>query len=528
MAKTQQPPVHIIWYKRDLRIHDHAPLHHAAAQEAPVLPLYIVEPSLIHADDCDPSHWTFIKSSLEELRKNLAQLGQPLVVRVGEAVQTFASLNRQVPIAHIWAHEETGNWLTYQRDIAVRRWAAEMGIPLTELPHNGVVRRLKSRDVWEAIRNERMKEPQIPAPTVLSPTQITMGRIPDHMQLRLGRDKRQTQLGGESHAAVLLDSFLQQRGANYIAEMSSPITGADACSRLSPHLAYGTLSVKTAVQATQQRLRELRQMKAEEREALGGRWQSSLKAFESRLAWRDHFMQKLETEPEIEFESFVRSFDGMRPDGNAGRAAEFLEAWQTGQTGYPMIDACMRYVNKTGWLNFRMRAMLVSFAAHDLWLHWRLPALHLARAFLDYEPGIHYSQMQMQSHTTGNSTLRIYDPVKQGLEHDPEGHFVREWVPELAGYPAAYIHAPWGLPREMQERYGAVIGSDYPQPIVKHETAVRHAKERIAQVMRQPETEDEITQVHEKHGSRQRQQPRKKPNKKPPEQNPNQLSLFEF
>lgn len=502
MANSKHPPVHIVWFKRDLRVLDHAPLWLASQQGAPVLPLFIAEPSFLRAESHDPAHWTFVMGCLQELRGRLTALGQPLVVRIGEAVPVFQAISRQLAIGKIWAHEETTDLRGYARDKAVAAWAKQQQIPLEWLPKNGVVRGLANRDDWERLRNERMGEAQIPVPEFLKPTELIIGRIPDHGQLRLRRDKRQIQLGGEQKAHELLDSFLTDRGANYISQMSSPLTGADACSRLSPHLAFGTLSVRTAVQATQAQLKELRKMDPDEREALGGRWTQSLRAFESRLAWRDHFMQKIEMQPDIETENLVRAFDGLRPDGSHGRAQEWREAWEKGETGYPMVDACMRCLNKTGWLNFRMRAMLVSFATHDLWLHWRGIAPHLARGFLDYEPGIHYSQLQMQAGTAGNKTLRIYDPIKQGQEHDKEGVFIRRWVPELTAVPNSFIHAPHLLPQPMQNKLGVVIGQDYPAPLVEHSKAAKLAKERIAVVRHDPIAEDEFDMVRQMHGSR--------------------------
>jgi len=391
MASSKHPLVHIVWFKRDLRVLDHGPLWLAAQQDGPVLPLYIAEPSFLRAENHDPAHWTFVMGCLRELRGRLAELGQPLVVRVGEALSVFQALSRQVPIGKIWAHEETTHLRGYARDRAVAGWAQEQGIPLVLTPQNGVVRGLKNRDTWEGLRAARMGAEQIAVPEGLRPTEImVIGRIPDHAQLRLRRDRRQVQVGGETAAHDLLYSFLTERGGEYIAQMSSPLTGEDACSRLSPPLAFGTLSVRTAVQAAEAQLRELKRMDGDEREALGGRWSQSLRAFVSRLAWRDHFMQKIEMQPDIETENLVRAFDGMRPDGSHGRARDWLRAWERGETGYPMVDACMRYLNETGWLNFRMRAMLVSFGSHDLWLHWRGVAPPFGRGVFDFEPGVYY------------------------------------------------------------------------------------------------------------------------------------------
>ncbi len=213
------------------------------------------------------------------------------------------------------------------------------------------------------------------------------------------------------------------------------------------------------------------------RDTAQGEWKRALAAFLARLHWRDHFIQKLEDEPRIEFENFARAYDGLRePEFDAER----FERWKEGFTGFPFVDACMRMLRQTGWINFRMRAMLVSFAAYDLWLPWRPVALHLARLFTDYEPGIHYSQCQMQSGTTGINTLRIYNPDKQWRDHDPNSEFVRRWVPEFDD------------PRR------------YPAPIVDHAEAARRARERIYRLRRTLEARAEAEQVKERHGSRKR------------------------
>lgn len=506
--KGFKPSIQVVWFKRDLRIRDHRPLGEAASR-GPVLPLYIVEPGLLREPDFDPSHWTFIQDSLRELRDALAALGQPLVVRIGEALPVFQALADAFELT-IWSHEETGNGWTYARDRAFRRWTREAGIERHELPANGVTRRLQSRDAWAALWEERMQTPVLSVPLQLQPAPVEPGPIPSHADLGLPPDARaeRMQRGGESRAAQVMESFFADRGAGYRSGLSSPLSAEHSCSRLSPYLAWGNLSVRQAVQETR------RQIAA----AASSRWASALAAFESRLHWHCHFIQKLEDEPRIEFENLVHGYDGLREaEFDAARFA----AWQAGETGYPMIDASMRMLRATGWLNFRMRSMLVAFAAYDLWLHWREPSIFLARQFVDYEPGIHYAQMQMQSGTAGHATIRLYNPIKQGQDHDPKGVFVRRWIPELRGIPTSFLHAPWLLPREQQLAAGCVIGRDYPAPVVDYEQAMAHARKRIADIRRNPALAVEIAAVFEKHGSRRKMD---KPMKKGPD--PKQMRLF--
>ncbi|MBL8187068.1 MAG: deoxyribodipyrimidine photo-lyase [Acidobacteria bacterium] len=486
--------IQLVWFKRDLRAHDHRPLVEAA-RRGPVLPLYIAEPSLMHAPDFDASHWTFIAESLHELRATLAALGQPLVVRVGEALPVLQEFARRFRFT-LWAHEETGNGASYARDKAVRRWLRESNIERHELPTNGIVRRLANRDDWAALWQERMKTRPLAVPERLQPVprelNVELGAIPSHQDAGLPPDTRAANLqrGGVTAAHQVWQSFLSDRGVQYRGGISSPLSAETACSRLSPYLAWGNLTS--------------RQIIHDLRASYGGaspRWEKSLRAFESRIHWRCHFMQKLEDDPRIEFENFVHVYDGLRE--NEFDAARFT-AWCAGETGYPMIDACMRSLRATGWLNFRMRSMLVAFAAYDLWLHWREPALFLARQFLDYEPGIHYPQMQMQSGTAGHATIRLYNPVKQGQDHDPMGAFIRRWIPALERVPTSFIHAPWLLPPAQQAALGCIIGKDYPAPIVNHDEAVAHARQRIATFRRNPRLTDEVAAVFAKHGSRRR------------------------
>ena len=151
--------------------------------------------------------------------------------------------------------------------------------------------------------------------------------------------------------------------------------------------------------------------------------------------------------------------------------------------------------------------MLVSFASYDLWLPWQLTAKHLAKHFLDFEPGIHYSQVQMQSGTTGINTIRIYNPTKQLTDHDPHGLFVRAYVPELAAVPDDYLAEQWTMPKQIQQKVGCIIGKNYPEPIIDHSTATKEARLRLGSVRRSTVARAEANDILAKHGSR--KQPRK-------------------
>lgn len=508
---------HVVWFKRDLRITDHAPLT-VAARHGPVVPLYVVEPALWRQPDASARQWAFVAESLHELRHELAELGQPLIVRVGDVVEILDDLYRRHGVDGLWSHEETGNGWTFARDRRVRDWARRRGVVWTERPQSGVIRGLRRRDGWAGRWETFMAGPPHPVPHGLSPVpDIDPGAIPDAVALGLAADPCPgRQRGGRSQGLAVLSEFLRSRGARYHRDLSSPTTATAGCSRLSPHLAYGTVSMREVVARTRDRLATIGRSSDEDRE-----WRRALSAFQARLHWHCHFIQKLETEPRLEFANAHSAYDGLR---ESDFDPALFQAWRRGETGVPFVDACMRSLHETGWLNFRMRAMLVSFAAYQLWLHWREPALFLARQFVDYEPGIHYSQMQMQSGTTGINTIRIYNPVKQGYDHDATGRFIRRWVPELARVPERFIHEPWIMDRSAQDAAGCRLDRDYPAPVVDLTEAARTARDRVWAVRRQMHFRDEADRIQDRHGSRASGLPPTR-RRKPPRGDAGQLSL---
>jgi deoxyribodipyrimidine photo-lyase len=448
-------PLNIVWLKRDLRLRDHRPLLEAVEASEDFLVIYIFEPIVENNYDFDIRHWQFVYQSLLKLRLKI-----PVSLFYGPAQDVFLRLMNEFEVKNIFSHQETGVMVTFKRDLELKSFFKSHQILWREFQHNAVIRGLKNRNTWDAAWIKTMSTPI--QEIFLDEKKIieVESSLPKALVDKIGVNSFDEAGYDEAHSRLNL--FLEEKVENYWKNISCPDKSRYHCSRLSAHLSWGNISIREIYQACR-----------ESRSRVNNK--VSLDQFMARLKWHCHFIQKLEMQPDIEWKNLNPAFDHLRQKENK----EFLKAWKKGETGYPLIDAAMRCVKETGYLNFRLRSTVVSFLTHLLWQPWQAGARYLARQFLDYEPGIHFSQFQMQAGTTGINTIRIYNPIKQSLEKDKEAVFIKKWVPELRHLPVEFIHRPWEMTEMDQMLHQFSLGRDYPRPIVQFEEAYKKAQENL-------------------------------------------------
>ena len=467
----------IVWFKRDLRTLDNISLEIAANSSNPVLFIYLFEPSVMNYPDYDSRHLRFIYESLLDIEKKFKSYSIKLNLLKCEAQEFFEEISKKYNVNQVLSYQEIGNNLTFERDMYLLDFFKKNNIKWIQHKTNGVIRGLKSRKDWKKKWVDEMNSKiSLSDLNLIDKTEVDIPKKIKSYSLNINNDKN-FQPGGETYAWMYINSFLKERHKGYTKNISSPINSRTSCSRLSPYITYGNVSSKQVYQFFS---------KSKNRD---------IRSFLSRLQWRCHFMQKFDDEPSMEFDNINSAYNSIRNEYNE----DLISKWKEGKTGIPIIDACMRCLDKTGYLNFRMRAMIVSFAAFNLWQNWKNFSHFLARKFLDYEPGIHYSQIQMQSAVTGINTVRIYNPIKNSVLLDPDGQFIKKWVSELKFIPKEYIHEPWKMTKIEQEMYNFSINENYFSPIIDIEKSRKSASEKIWEIRKGSKSKIYANKIIKKH-----------------------------
>lgn len=460
----------IVWFRRDLRVHDHAALWHACQDAAQVIPLFILDPTHFAGREVGSLRVQFLLECLADLDASLRRRGSRLTLLLGRAEEVLPRFVRWTGAEAVYASADIERWSGQVRDRTLAQTAAAEGWQLRWfLNYYLQTEGEYDREAWHAAWTAHSKEPlyppppRVPTPSLALPAELPhFQRVPTLADLGLP-PARTTLPGGETAARRRLEDFLSWRVEGYRRALPNPsLAEADGTSRLSPYLKFGCLSQRTAIQAARRRWLTA---------SPAGR--KSLEAWASRLRWRDHFIQKFALYPQAEFVNLYAPFDAVRRPEDADPA--LLEAWRRGETGYPLVDASMRALRQTGLLNFRMRAMLATFLTINLFQAWQHGAEWFMRHLLDGDACVDHWQWQMQAAITQprSGFIRCYNPTKQCFDNDPEAVFIHRYVPELRPLPPPLVFQPWTLTELEQQMYGVRIGVDYPAPIVDAEATRR-------------------------------------------------------
>ena len=452
----------LVWFRRDLRVHDHAALHHALRMHARVHCVFVFDTAILDRLPRRDRRVEFILRAVEEVDVALRAMGGALIVRHGDPVVEIPRLAAELGVDAVFANRDYEP-AAIARDAEVKRRLASAdyqdfkdqviferaevmtqgGTPFSVFtPYkNAWLKRLTSRDLnpWPV---EELAAHLAPAQSADPlPTLQQLGFEPtDLAELKLPT--------GMSGAQTLFRDFTE-RIDDYAAKRDFP--AAKGCSYLSAHLRFGTISIRQLAAYAQ---------------AQSGRGAAT---WLSELIWRDFYHAILWHHPRVATQCFKPTFDALRWD----TAPELFEAWCAGRIGYPLVDAAMRQLAYSGWMHNRLRMVTASFLTKDLGLDWRQGEAWFAEKLLDFDLAANNGGWQWAASTGCDAQpwFRIFNPVTQSEKFDAEGRFIRRYVPELERVPQKFIHAPWKMSAAEQAACGVCIGHDYPAPVVDHAAA---------------------------------------------------------
>jgi deoxyribodipyrimidine photo-lyase len=457
----------LVWFRRDLRVEDHAALHHALRSSDRVACAFVFDADLLAGLPRDDRRVQFIHASLGELDARLREWGAYLIVRHGRAADEIVRLASELDAESVFANHDYEPQ-AIARDREVQQRLRELGRSLQTFkdqvifekdevltqaggafsvftPYkNAWLKRLATHpEALDAFETTPWASRLAPAPDAPAmPALEALGFMPNPAPIAPA---------GMSGAQQLLEAFLERIDGYHT---SRDFPALDSTSRLSVHLRFGTLSIRSL-------LRRL-----SERTGDGAR------TWLSELIWREFYMMILQRHPRVVTQSFKAAFDKVRWE-EGPEADEAFTAWCEGRTGYPLVDAAMAQLNRTGFMHNRLRMVTASFLTKDLGISWLRGERYFARQLNDYELSSNNGGWQWAASTGCDAQpwFRIFNPVTQSKRFDPDGAFIRRWLPQLAGLDGAAIHAPWLAKPAFLARAGLVPGRDYPLPIVDHEQA---------------------------------------------------------
>ncbi|NJL97753.1 MAG: deoxyribodipyrimidine photo-lyase [Synechococcaceae cyanobacterium SM2_3_2] len=422
----------VVWFRRDLRISDHAPLERAA-RRGQVIPVFVLDPALLHHPETGSARVAFMLRCLQALDQDLQERGGRLILRYGDPVTLLPELVKSTPADGIYAYTDCERIYGRVRDARLNQALAEQGLRIRWFEPVASSAELMAYPQYRRWWFEQMREPLIATPCQIQvPDGIASQPWPDLTSLGHQPDGKGIPVGGTAAARELLQSFMATKTQRYYWQLSYP--GAEATSGLSPYLKFGAISSRECVQTLDPLTR-----------SLDARIQRSAQQLIARLRWASGFGQRFRYLPQLELRSLYTVFDQEGWDFDP----KLYGAWQQGQTGFPIVDAAARCLQATGgWgsLNFRIRAIYASFLSNLLGYDWRWGALHFMRHLIDGDCPIDHYQWAMQAgvtHCVDKSWTRIYNPEQAAIDRcDPEGSFVKRWLPELAHLPPDQLGSP--------------------------------------------------------------------------------------